>query len=142
MLFLSGGDDVFLYHLSIYKDLKELTPNIPKCAISMYEDTTIRRICFSDWIEGCLSALQDIPKQYFVYVPLTYENINKKIYYPSVKEVRDSKYTHEVWILDKIKVKCIGIIQSFDCDWSKRHNTGNGRTTFFHYPYKWIEKWE
>lgn len=107
----------------------------------MYEDTVTKRVCFSDWIEGCLSSLQDIPRKYFVYVPD--ENINKNfIYYPSVKDVRDAKYTHEVWILNKIKVKCIGIIQSFDCDWSKRHNTGNGRTTFFHYPYKWIEKWQ
>lgn len=128
-----------LYHLSIDKNLKKLTPRVPECVVSMYEDTVTKRVCFSDWIAGCLSSLQDIPRKYFVYVP-DEELDSNELYYPCVKDVRDSKYTHEVWVLKEVKVKCIGIIQSFDCDWTKRHNTGNGRTTLFHYPYKWLEK--
>lgn len=117
-----------------------LTPRIPECAVSIYEDTSTKRICFSDYIEGCLSALQDMPRRYYVYVPQD-DIQDENIYYPTVDDVRDAKYTHEVWVLHEVKVKCIGVIQSFNYDWSKRHNTGRGRTTFFHYPYKWIEKW-
>ncbi len=126
-----------LYHLSESAELEKLTPKIPECAVGMYENTSIKRICFSDYIEGCLSALQDLPKKYYVYVP---ENDSVNFHIPTVEEVRDAKYTHEVWILEEIPVKCIGIIESDDYDWSKRHNTRRGRTTFFHYPYKWIKK--
>lgn len=134
-----GGDNI-LYHLSLDGNLTSLTPKVPECAVSMYEDVFVKKICFSDYIEGCLSALQDMPRKYFVYTPD--EDVDEEnLYRPSVSEVRDSKYTHEIWVLKEIKVKCIGIIQSFDCDWKRRHNTGKGRTTFFHYPYQWIEKW-
>lgn len=130
-----------MYHLSLDGGLTSLTPNVPECAIPMYEDTFVKRVCFSDYIEGCLSALQDMPRKYYVYTPS--EDINEEnLYCPSVSEVRDSKYTHEIWVLKEIKVKCIGIIRSFDYDWERRHNTGKGRTTFFHYPYQWIEKWD
>lgn len=130
-----------LYHLSLKENLTKLTPKIPECAISMYENTTIKRVCFSDYIEGCLSALQDKPRKYYVYIPKN-EISKENIYYPTVDDVRDAKYTHEVWILEEIEVKCIGIIQSFNYDWTKRYNTGKGRTTFFHYPYKWVNNFE
>lgn len=130
-----------LYHLSLDETLTTLTPRIPECAVSIYEDTTTKRICFSDFIEGCLSALQDMPRKYCVYVPQD-DISNDDIYYPTVKEVRDAKYTHEVWVLKEVKVKCIGVIESMDYDWSKQYNTGRGRTTFFHYPYRWVEKYD
>ena len=50
-----------LYHLSKTKDLTILEPKVPECAVPMFEDTTTKRVCFSDNIEGCLSALQDGP---------------------------------------------------------------------------------
>lgn len=121
--------------------MKVLTPKVPECAVSIYEDVVTKRVCFSDFIEGCLSALQDMPRKYYVYVPVG--NIKEDaLYIPTVDDVRDAKYTHEVWILNEIKVKCIGIIQSKDYDWKEQHNTGKGRTTFFHYPYEWIRKYK
>ena len=121
--------------------MKVLTPRVPECAVSIYEDVVTKRVCFSDFIEGCLSALQDMPRKYYVYVPVG--NIKEDaLYIPTVDDVRDAKYTHEVWILNEIKVKCIGIIQSKDYDWKEQHNTGKGRTTFFHYPYEWIGKYK
>ena len=128
-----------LYHLSTNENLKVLTPRVPECAVAIYEDVKTKRICFSDFIEGCLSALQDIPNRYYVYVP-EQEVDEADIHIPTVDEVRDAKYTHEVWVMRETKVKCIGVIQTENWDWSKRHNSGRGRTTFFHYPYKWIEK--
>lgn len=71
-------------------------------------------------------------QKYYVYIPdeKLYES---DIYYPSAQEVRDCKFTNEVWIKKEIKIKCIGIIQSQNYDWSKRHNTGYGRIIYFHY---------
>lgn len=127
-----------LYHLSLQSNLSELIPNVPECAVSIYENTTIKRVCFSDFIEGCLSAMQDLPHKYYVYTPI--QNVN--VYTPSVDEVRDVKINHEYWVLDKVKVKCIGIIQSENYVKFEQHNSGRGRVTFFHYPYTWIEKYE
>lgn len=129
-----------LYHLSEQGGLEKLTPRIPECAVPIYEDTSTERVCFSDFIEGCLSALQDLPRKYYVYIPQD-EIRNEDLYYPTVDDVRDAKYTHEVWVLKEVKVKCIGIIKSLDYDWTKRHNTGRGTTTFFHYPYQWVRKY-
>lgn len=57
-----------LYHLSEDGTLNVLTPRVPECAIEMYEDVKTKRVCFSDFIEGCLSSLQDLPKKYYVYI--------------------------------------------------------------------------
>lgn len=122
------------YHLSTKPNLTVLTPRIPECAVSIYEDTGTKRVCFSDFIGGCLSALQDLPRKYYVYVPVD----NVEMYKPSVDEVRDAEFTHEFWCLKSITVKCIGIIESFDYTKVEQHNSGRGRVAFFHYPYKWI----
>ena len=57
-----------IYHLSMVEGLKQLIPKIPECAIEKYEDKQIKRICFSDSIDGCLSSLQQ-PGLYYVYIP-------------------------------------------------------------------------
>lgn len=129
-----------LYHLSTIGNLSVLTPKIPECAVPIYEDVITPRVCFSDFIEGCLSALQDLPKRYYVYIP-DEELDTSDLHYPTVYEVRDMKCTHEVWVTREVKVKCIGIIQSKEYDWKKDHNSGRGRITFFHYPYEWVEKY-
>ena len=129
-----------LYHLSTNKNLSILTPRIPECAISIYENTRIKRVCFSDSIDGCLSALQNIPTKYYVYVP--YNLQNEDIYYPTENDVRDAKHTHEIWYLNEINVKCIGAIKSFNYDYNKKYDTNRGEITVFHYPYKWIEKYK
>lgn len=126
------------YHLSLDPNLTVLTPKIPECALAMYEDVSRPRVCFSDFIEGCLSALHDYPRKFYVYVPVN----NVELYSPTVSEVLDVKFTHEYWSLKPIEVKCIGIIQSDDYIKTEQHNTGRGRITFFYYPYKWLERFE
>lgn len=103
----------------------------------IYEDIKTKRVCFSDTISGCLSALQNFPQIYYVYVPV-YDILQSDLYFPSVDEVIDVECTHEIWVLKKVEVKCIGKIQSDDYDWIKQYDTGKGTATFFHYPYKWI----
>lgn len=128
-----------LYHLSKDGDLKILTPKVPESAVASYEDVTTKRICFSDSIDNCLSALQ-CSGAYYVYIPK--EDIREdSIYYPTVDDVRDAKYTHEVWILTEIEVECIGIIKSSDTYIKERRNSGRGRVTVFHYQYEWIERY-
>lgn len=126
-----------LFHLSENPNIKRLMPKIPAYAVSEFENLTTKRICFSDSIEGCLSALQDMPRKFYVYTPIK-ENI--PIYTPTVDEVRDAKINHEVWSLKPVKVKCIGTIKSEDYIKATKHNSGRGRVWFYHYPYKWIEK--
>ena len=76
------------YHLSVDGTLTVLTPKIPECAVSIYENVDTKRVCFADTIEGCLSALQDGPKDYYVYIPMM--NLDdKNIYHPTVEDVRD-----------------------------------------------------
>lgn len=130
-----------LFHLSSDKALTKLTPRVPECAIPIHEDISIKRICFSNSIDGCLSALEQGPYKYYVYI---IDDIidEHDMHYPTVDEVRDAKYTHEVWILKEVKVKCIGKIKCSNYDSSRQHNSGRGRVTIFHYPYKWIEKYD
>ncbi len=130
-----------LYHLSRDNKLKTLTPKVPECAVPGYEDTETKRVCFSDSVDGCLSAIQS-PGKYYVYIPK--EGIPQdSIYYPTVDDVRDAKYTHEVWILSEVKVKCMGIIKSSDMYYfTERHNSGRGRVTVFHYQYEWLRKYK
>lgn len=126
-----------LYHLSTKPNIKRLMPKIPSCAISGHENITLKRICFSDSIERCLSALQDIPRKYYVYTPIE-ENL--VTYTPTVDEVRDGEIHHEVWRFNPTQVKCIGVIQSENYTKATKHNSGRGRVWYFYYPYKWIKK--
>lgn len=129
-----------LYHLSKNGKLKTLTPKVPEGALPEYEDTKTKRVCFSDSIDGCLSSLMN-PGKYYVYIPK--EDIREdSIYYPTVDDVRDAKYTHEVWLLSEIEVKCIGIIKSSDIYLKERHNSGKGRVTIRIYQYEWLRKYK
>lgn len=128
-----------LYHLSERPNINRLMPRIPSYAIAEYENLTIKRVCFSNSIECCLSALQDIPKKFYVYTPVK-ENI--VTYTPTVDEVRDAKIHHEVWSLKPVNVKCIGVIETENYINATKHNSGRGRVWFFHYPYKWVMKFQ
>lgn len=57
---LKKNKSKILIHVSIDKDLKEITPRIPECAIKGTEDRTIERCCFSDDIDKCLKAIEPI----------------------------------------------------------------------------------
>ena len=131
-----------LYHLSKVPNLTRLDPKIPSNALKEFEDTITERVCFSDNIYGCLSALQDIPSKYYVYVPN--EKLKKKdVYKPTADDVLDCKLTHEIWVKRSLKVRCIGIIQSENHEYSIKEVIDENRSaTYFHYPYKWIEKYE
>lgn len=107
----SSNRKYLLYHLSADK-LEEtiLYPRIPETAVDCYEDTQTLRVCFSESIDGALSALQGDVGMYYVYTP---KDISKCfIYHPTEKEVFDSPYTKEVWILNAVELVCIGVIEN------------------------------
>ena len=98
-----------IYHLS--RRLKTtISPRIPETAVPFYEDTEIPRVCFSESIDGALSALQGDEGIYYVHVP---KDISKCfIYKPTEKDVFDSICTNEVWVLNDVELVCIGIIEN------------------------------
>ena len=98
------------FHLSCNPNLKILTPKIPECAIPERENVITPRICFSDSISKCLSALQSIPCEYYVYTPTD----DIELYSPTVDEVRDVKIHSEKWCLTEVEVKLLGKIQSYE----------------------------
>ena len=127
-----------LYHLSEDENLTVLTPRIPKYAVGLFEDISTPRVCFAKTISGCLSALQDIPCTYYVYVPD--EEVN--IVVPTTKQVRDSQVNGEVWSLNSVKVKCKGIIKSYDYTKTKECIVnGDDYVTRFYYPWHWVKKY-
>lgn len=97
------------YHLSEKPSLDLLTPKIPKYAVSLYEEKKTPRVCFSKSIKGCLSALQIENDELYVY---TMVDSNTEIYTPSHFEVVDAFLTEEIWVLNEVKVKCLGKIHA------------------------------
>ena len=114
-----------LYHISGYIDnLKEkkFIPRIPKCKMD-FENKSIKRICFSDSILGCLKSLPEygngvgsksnmklklgIPIFFDVYT-IDSEDVNK-IYSPEFlfknNYVKDSLKTKEYWVLSEVTAK-------------------------------------
>jgi len=128
-----------LYHLSYNKRLKYLTPRIPRQAVKP-EDTITPRICFSDDITKALGAgiCSGLNRRICVY---TYEG-NPQIYKPKVKEVFDVKYTNEIWVKERIKVKLVGTIKI-----TKRYEPTEHRSyvlrhfNIYHYDWEWVEKY-
>ena len=132
---------MLLYHLSRDPNLTILTPQIPDTAISWNENVSIPRVCFAPTIEGCLSALQDIDMEYYVYTP-----VNQKLKGHSCRSyVRDAPATGERWIRKPVAVKKIGKIKSHDTGISKpmaiKYKGRTKQIWLFKYTYKWKERY-
>jgi len=81
-------------------DGKILYPRIPKNRMNN-EDEEIERVCVSQSIDGCLIATYyDIGDIIYVY---TCES--NKVISPTIKQVEDSPFTGEQWIVEPIKMK-------------------------------------
>lgn len=133
-----------LFHLSIDKNLTCLSVRVPACCLSDREDTITKRVCFSDNIKGCLSALQQSDPFFYVYTPINLDE--KYLYKPNSKQVPDCERTNETWYLKDVEVEFVGIIKISGIDSFNRYTNSNGReTTFFNYNYKWgciVKKYE
>ena len=96
-----------VYHASreILKDVT-LLPRVPNSAMNI-EDKTVKRVCFSSSVNGCLTAIDGLEFNEKLYV---YETIIKA-YTPTHKQVPDAFLTGEVWSLDPVsKLKLVGVL--------------------------------
>lgn len=131
---ISSSKFITLYHVSFDIEngagYKLFTPCIPKSA-PKYEGVDsngnkIKRICFSDSVENCITAISDGVSQlnekgqfllYKVQIPLEDTNL---VYYNDLYNyynVIDANYTHEYWYTGKLFLKgllCNAI--SYSCD--------------------------
>ena len=138
--------NIALYHLSESNDIKVLHPQIPENGLAMYEELITPRVCFSDSVNGCLSAIQQGGElYYYVYVPV---NDELKFIIPTKDQVCDAFLTGEVWMLHDVDVKCIGVIKT-----SGNYNIINrisiinrigkkDTVALYEYDWRWIDKYE
>lgn len=122
-------------------DGKELKPRIPSNYLTKhgYEDSETSRICFTDDVGKCLTALsQNVKgKTFNVYEP---DDIKKySVYKPNTKAVPDSDITGELWITEPVKLKNIGRITVTGDDGKpgKRYKYGSKYAELYGWDYEW-----
>lgn len=101
-----------LYHISENPNLTVMTPRIPQNRLVSkgYENGTIGRVCFAPTIADCISAAPRGKAGEVLYIYLA-QGVNPEyIYKPTINDVPDSKYTHEIWYLKPVNVKRVGVI--------------------------------
>lgn len=130
-----------LYHLSEENHNGEVfSPRVPYSTAYCFgngecEDKTHKRVCFSTTISGAYRAIQFNCGEWlelYVHVPC---KKNVKFYRPTEEQVFDCKFTNEVWVNRKVKMKCIGKIRAkYDYNMCSRQFRPNVKI-------KWIEKY-
>lgn len=125
-------------------DGKTLTPRIPSNYMTKngYEESKTPRVCFSTSIDGSLMGLSQNLKDKELYVHIPESEVN--IYKPSVKQVPDCKITGEVWVKDKVNIKCIGKIKVIKDKGlpGHRYMYGDGKSAeLYDWDWKWEEKY-
>lgn len=132
-----------LYFLS-QKDMDKeiLHPRIPnnKLTRNGEEENKTPRVCFSKSIDGSLVGITGELTGEEFYVYMADESYTKpKIKYITNKEVPDQSYTDEVWILNDVKLKCIGsILVTYTEEYKVKFK--DGYMTNNRYKWKWINK--
>lgn len=99
-----------LYHLSTENhDGETFVPRVPEFR-AFDEDGIVKRICFSTTLTGAYRAIYEHyygnALKLYVHVPVV---IPEAIYAPDETEVYDVGYTHEKWVCENTKMKCIGL---------------------------------
>lgn len=134
-----------LYHLSTKNlDNTTLTPRLPDNFLTKngYEENTTKRVCFTTSIDKSLMAMSMNLKgvELYVHEPVSYNLTTKK---PSVKEIPDSKIIGEVWVLEPVKIKCIGKIKVIEDtgDPGIPYKYGDKTAELYKWNWEWIEKY-
>lgn len=142
---LENSNNKLLYHLSINNlNGKYLEPRIPDNYFikNGYEDNETKRVCLSKSIQGSLMGLgyNCKGKEFYVNIP---DGIYKT-YTPSKSEVPDCKITKEIWILEKVKLKCIGkikVIKDAGEDGIKFSYGEHNHSELYKCDWEWLEKY-
>lgn len=128
------------------QDGKLAIPKIPDNYFTKngYEENKTPRVCFGPSIGKCLMALSRncTNEEYYVHIPEPGSNFD--VYKPTLDEVPDSGVTGELWVLNKVKQKCIGKIKviSDDGKFGHKFNYGDGKfAELYGWNWKWIERY-
>ena len=123
-------------------DGKVLSPRIPDNYFTRhgYEDTKIKRVCFTPSIDKSLMALSNniTGKEFYVHIAIG----DYKVYKPTVKQVPDSKVTGELWVTKPVKVSCIGKIKVIGDMGLPGHkfSYGDKEAELYDWKYEWVER--
>ena len=133
-----------LFHVSEDKNLKCLTAKIPRYAVNGIENTSIKRICCSPSIDGCLASTYPLPNEILFVYECLIDNFSK-ILNPQqiIKYVNDAEFTNEHWILNEfIPVKLIGKIKVIHQGQYVKTTNSLGRRTIktVDLKYMWLNK--
>ena len=112
-----------LYHISpVNHDGEIFYPRVPESRMKTEDDKT-PRICFAPTLEGAYKAVCPNPRHldldlFFLHVPDNMDDIKafNSIVSPDENEVPDVLDTDELWCLDPVYMKCIGVIMFFTVD--------------------------
>ncbi|MCE5220188.1 MAG: hypothetical protein LLF98_02675 [Clostridium sp.] len=108
------------YYFASMEDFNnvELKPRIPIDRMKIENDYT-ERICVSQSIVGCLTALRKFDLNDIVYI---YECESNNVYQPTTEEVPDVCFTGEEWILEPVTMKYFMTIIIVNKKWFKINN--------------------
>lgn len=120
-----------LYHLSENNlDGKILYPRIPNNYMTKngFEENKTPRVCFCTSIDGALVGLSSNLKNkiFYIHEPISYSSLKIKSNSSIINLVPDAKLTGETWVLESVKLKCIGKIKVIDAkDTPLKYKYGN-----------------
>ena len=124
---------------------KILSPRVPNNYFTKngYEDAKTKRVCFAASIDKALMALSSnlTNKEFYIHIPVG----KYTTYKPSTKEVPDSKITGEIWVLNPVKIICIGkiiVIKDKGLEGHKFKYGDNKEAELYDWEWKWIEKYD
>lgn len=134
------------FHLSTAElDGKILHPRVPDNTMTHngYENNKVPRVSFGPSVRQCLLALpiKREGMRLFVYQPA------KDVLYtrPAKSDVPDSGVTEEIWVIEPVKMKKIGVIELTESE-EEGHEYIYGKlfkkrkATLYGYNYKYLEK--
>lgn len=107
-----------------------------------FEDAKTGRVCFTDSVDKCLTALSAnvSGKEYRVYEP---DDTSKYVIFkPNNKAVPDASITGELWITEPVKIKEVGKIKCTGDDGKKGMKFKYGAKTaeLYGWNYIWTKK--
>lgn len=152
MFLLEDNSNIQLYHCSDKNHNNEIfyPKRFDTASSRAGIESPEARICFSDYIQGCIRSICRGIYNFELYVHQPYNPEKIELYRPTKKEVYDVDITHEIWIRQPVKMKCIGKILIYDIDnndyedlevsFSKSKRKEILR--FYTYKYKWLNKYK
>ncbi len=139
----------FIYHISyINHDGETFEPRVyDNDNVKNGMERRVKRVCFSDSITRALYSIFPngaYDSDFYVHIP----DSECKVYKTTTEDIYDSDITHELWIKEPVKMKCIGKIHVSGVS-NKTHTievdkdkAGYGKKKYHETRWNWVEKYE